>query len=142
MPLPLQFYRSFPYPPGISEQDVQLLAKRYLDPTKDGICNYLNFHNDVERAKGGLEEKLFEGKPPATYNIPKEVNYQLILQPLNQVVIILLLLLLLLQLLLRLLHLPFPLLLLLIQLLLHLLCVLLQLTRNYHCMSKLNYNKH
>ncbi|XP_072165025.1 uncharacterized protein [Diadema setosum] len=67
-----QFFRSFPYPPGVTEQDVQLLAKRYRDPHKEGICNYLNFHNDVERAKGDLEEKLFEGKPPATYNIPKE----------------------------------------------------------------------
>lgn len=69
-----QFFRSFPYPPGINEDDVKLLAKRYRDPSKEGICNYLNFHNDVEKAKDGMVEKLFEGKPPATYNIPKEVK--------------------------------------------------------------------
>nr|XP_054773761.1 uncharacterized protein LOC129281858 [Lytechinus pictus] len=69
-----QFFRSFPYPPGISEDDVKLLAKGYRDPTKEGICNYLNFHNDVEKAKEGMEEKLFEGKPPANYNIPKEIE--------------------------------------------------------------------
>ncbi|XP_011673543.2 uncharacterized protein LOC594672 [Strongylocentrotus purpuratus] len=69
-----QFFRSFPYPPGINEEDVKLLAKRYRDPSKEGICNYLNFHNDVEKAKEGMVEKLFEGKPPATYNIPKEIE--------------------------------------------------------------------
>lgn len=53
---------------------MKLLAKRYRDPSKEGICNYLNFHNDVEKAKEGMVEKLFEGKPPATYNIPKEVK--------------------------------------------------------------------
>jgi len=75
----IQFHRSFPGPPEISEEDVRLLAKRlivllcmsndfalsrYLEP--DGLCNYLRFHYDVckvgqARMTGASNTNAFTG---------------------------------------------------------------------------------
>ncbi|XP_071808477.1 uncharacterized protein [Asterias amurensis] len=66
-----QFARSFPRPPGLEDEEVELLKKSYLDPNTPNLCNYLNFHNDVEAAKAGLEDDLFNPLPQNHYNIPR-----------------------------------------------------------------------
>jgi len=43
-----QFYRQFPGPPDVSEQEQMLLASKYFHPTKSGLINYIIFHQDVE----------------------------------------------------------------------------------------------
>ena len=53
---------------------MELLKRRYLDPHTSNLCNYLNFHNDVEAAKEGLVENLFEPLPENNYNIPRLVR--------------------------------------------------------------------
>ncbi|XP_077982704.1 uncharacterized protein LOC144438104 [Glandiceps talaboti] len=67
-----QFYRSFPGPPDVTENEMQTLAQKYLDPSKASLCNYLNFHHDVEAIKDTLVEDLeYPGSPAkAEYNIP------------------------------------------------------------------------
>ncbi|XP_033116176.1 uncharacterized protein LOC117116278 [Anneissia japonica] len=67
-----QFYRSFPRPPGLDENDLRLLARRYLDPDKPSLCNYLNLHHDLEKIQEKSEDHLFAAPPPASYNIPRE----------------------------------------------------------------------
>ncbi|XP_033106808.1 uncharacterized protein LOC117108769 [Anneissia japonica] len=67
-----QFYRSFPRPPGLDENDLRLLARRYLDPDKPSLCNYLNLHHDLEKIQEKSEDHLFDAPPPASYNIPRE----------------------------------------------------------------------
>lgn len=42
-----QFYRSFPGPADITEAEMRLLAKKHRHPDKAGLCNYLQFHEDV-----------------------------------------------------------------------------------------------
>ncbi|KAL4239473.1 hypothetical protein ACF0H5_000288 [Mactra antiquata] len=42
-----QFYRSFPGPPDVSEADMTLLVRKYRDPLKTGLLNYLNLHHDI-----------------------------------------------------------------------------------------------
>ena len=69
-----QFARSFPRPPGLDDDEVELLKRSYLDPNTPNLCNYLNFHNDVEAAKAGLEENLFDSFPENNYNIPRQVS--------------------------------------------------------------------
>ncbi|XP_077982619.1 uncharacterized protein LOC144437542 isoform X2 [Glandiceps talaboti] len=51
---------------------MQTLAQKYLDPSKASLCNYLNFHHDVEAIKDTLVEDLeYPGSPAkAEYNIP------------------------------------------------------------------------
>ncbi|XP_022079913.1 uncharacterized protein LOC110973400 [Acanthaster planci] len=66
-----QFARSFPRPPGLEDEEVNLLIRRYLDPNTSNLCNYLNFHNDVEAAKERLVENLFDPLPENNYNIPR-----------------------------------------------------------------------
>ncbi|XP_002741846.1 uncharacterized protein LOC100373451 [Saccoglossus kowalevskii] len=67
-----QFYRSFPGPPDVTEQEMRILASKYLDPSKASLCNYLNFHNDVEALKSQMVEDFeYQTSPPSTgYNIP------------------------------------------------------------------------
>lgn len=45
--LHLQFYRSFPGPPDVSEADMHLLVMKYRDPDRPGLLNYLNLHHDI-----------------------------------------------------------------------------------------------
>lgn len=42
-----QFYRSFPRPPEVTEEHVDLLVKKYRDPDRPGLLNYLNLHHDL-----------------------------------------------------------------------------------------------
>lgn len=54
-----QFARSFPGPPDVTEDEIGLLANHYADPSRPSLCNYLNFHNDVEQVKSiAMREKL------------------------------------------------------------------------------------
>ena len=43
----MQFYRSFPRPPEVEEKDVDLLVRKYRDPERAGLLNYLNLHHDI-----------------------------------------------------------------------------------------------
>lgn len=43
----LQFYRSFPRPPEVTEEQVALLVHKYRDPDRPGLLNYLNLHHDI-----------------------------------------------------------------------------------------------
>ena len=42
-----QFYRSFPRPSEVTERDVDLLVKKYRDPDRPGLLNYLNLYRDL-----------------------------------------------------------------------------------------------
>lgn len=44
-----QFFRRFPGPPDVTSEEQALLAKKYIHPSKQGLCNYLDFHQDVEQ---------------------------------------------------------------------------------------------
>ncbi|XP_072050246.1 uncharacterized protein [Amphiura filiformis] len=50
-----QFHRSFPKPIGLNDEELSLLVRGYLDPERPGLCNYLNFHNDVEAIKRRMD---------------------------------------------------------------------------------------
>ena len=43
----MQFFRSFPCPPEVTEQDVDLIVSKYTDPDRPGLLNYLNLHHDI-----------------------------------------------------------------------------------------------
>lgn len=49
----MQFFRSFPGSPDIIHEETVLLAKKYRDPTRPGLCNYYSFHEDIERMQSG-----------------------------------------------------------------------------------------
>lgn len=51
-----QFARSFPGPPDVTESEIDILSEHYKDPTRSSLCNYLNFHNDVEMIKAYAQE--------------------------------------------------------------------------------------
>lgn len=54
----MQFYRSFPHPSDINADDTTKLVKRYADPTRPGMVNYVNMHRDIEALEaetGGLK---------------------------------------------------------------------------------------
>ncbi|GFR65921.1 hypothetical protein ElyMa_001958300 [Elysia marginata] len=42
-----QFYRNFPGPIDIDEEDMKTLVEKYNDPNNPGLVNYLNLHHDV-----------------------------------------------------------------------------------------------
>lgn len=65
----MQFYRSFPGPPGISTEEISALAHRYWDPIT-GLHNYLNFHDDVTNIASGKEW----GQPGLHYTARDEVE--------------------------------------------------------------------
>lgn len=44
-----QFYRRFPGPPDVTSAEQTLLAKKYIHPSKPGLCNYLALHQDMEK---------------------------------------------------------------------------------------------
>lgn len=52
-----QFYRSFPGSPDVKTEETVLLAKKYRDPTRPGLCNYLSFHEDIERKQKDLADQ-------------------------------------------------------------------------------------
>jgi len=53
-----QFYRSLPGPPDVSESEMMLLAKKYLDPTKPSLCSYMKLHNDILEVQKGMEDNF------------------------------------------------------------------------------------
>jgi len=52
-----QFFRSFPRPPEVSDDDVAILVQKYRDPDRPGLLNYLNLHHDLQ-ALGELETQM------------------------------------------------------------------------------------
>lgn len=42
-----QFYRNFPGPADVSEEEMKLLQEKYKDPARSGLMNYLNLHHDI-----------------------------------------------------------------------------------------------
>lgn len=42
-----QFYRNFPGPKDVSEEEKKLLTEKYGDPSRPGVLNYLNLHHDI-----------------------------------------------------------------------------------------------
>ncbi|XP_060063466.1 uncharacterized protein LOC132543930 [Ylistrum balloti] len=42
-----QFYRSFPGPPDVNDNEMSMLVMKYRDPDKPGLLNYLNLHHDI-----------------------------------------------------------------------------------------------
>ncbi|XP_062506736.1 uncharacterized protein LOC134183259 [Corticium candelabrum] len=51
-----QFYRSFPGPPDVTEDELRLLASRYYDPGPK-LYNFLLFHSDVENLEAAAIEE-------------------------------------------------------------------------------------
>lgn len=43
-----QFFRNLPGPPDLSAEEITVLIRKYADPDRAGLVNYLNLHNDVE----------------------------------------------------------------------------------------------
>lgn len=52
-----QFFRSFPGSPDIIHEETVLLAKKYRESMRPGLCNYYSFHEDIERMQNALAEK-------------------------------------------------------------------------------------
>ncbi|EDO33216.1 predicted protein [Nematostella vectensis] len=52
-----QFFRSFPGPPDITDYQVKLLARKYRDSVRPGLCNYYDFHFDIEDKQKYLQEE-------------------------------------------------------------------------------------
>ncbi|XP_076448305.1 uncharacterized protein LOC143285015 [Babylonia areolata] len=42
-----QFYRNFPGPSDVSEEEMKLVVEKYRDPARPGLLNYLNLHHDI-----------------------------------------------------------------------------------------------
>ncbi|KAL8564995.1 hypothetical protein ACOMHN_003371 [Nucella lapillus] len=42
-----QFYRNFPGPSDVSEEEIKLIVEKYRDPSRPGLMNYLNLHHDI-----------------------------------------------------------------------------------------------
>ena len=42
-----QFYRNFPGPLDVDDEDMKILVEKYNDPDKPGVINYLNLHHDI-----------------------------------------------------------------------------------------------
>ena len=55
----LQFYRSFPGSPDVTAEETVLLAKKYRDHIRPGLCNYYSFHEDIERKQNGKNMDFF-----------------------------------------------------------------------------------
>ncbi len=64
-----QFYRSFPRPPEVSEEDVDLLVRKYRDPDRKGLLNYLNLHHDMVAIAAQIRSDETLHPRPATTNI-------------------------------------------------------------------------
>lgn len=70
-----QFYRSFPRPPDVAEEDISLLVSKYRDPERAGLLNYLNLHHDLEAVRMLMKEEERAPLPaqtPASAFLSKE----------------------------------------------------------------------
>jgi len=72
----LQFYRAFPGPPDVNEEEITRLVKKYGDPEEPGLIVYLNLHHDLVAVGDNLaaEQLNLNETAPSTDYIPKEVN--------------------------------------------------------------------
>ena len=74
----MQFYRSFPKPPGVSDEDIFMLVLKYRDPDEPGLINYLNLHHDLlALAQRDAESAKLGGFPnfkSATEYLPTQVG--------------------------------------------------------------------
>ena len=43
----------------MTAEETVLLAKKYRDHTRPGLCNYYSFHEDIERKQNGKNMDLF-----------------------------------------------------------------------------------
>jgi len=68
----LQFFRSFPGPPDVTEADMTLLVQKYQDPDKPGLLNYLNLHHDIVAIGGQMakDRELIEAPYTNVDNTP------------------------------------------------------------------------
>ena len=86
-----QFYRSFPGSPDVTAEETVLLAKKYRDHTRPGLCNYYSFHEDIERKQNGKNmdlSNLFISPLIGTlsnydYDCSENINKKINLLPLN-----------------------------------------------------------
>ena len=72
-----QFYRSFPKPPGVTDEDVFLLVLKYRDPDKPGLVNYLNIHHDllaVSQRDSDIAKSAFPHYKNVTDYLPTQVS--------------------------------------------------------------------
>ncbi|ELU01670.1 hypothetical protein CAPTEDRAFT_182794 [Capitella teleta] len=54
-----QFYRSFPRPPEVTVEDLDLLVKKYRHPERHGLVVYLNLHHDLtEIGKQAVRDEM------------------------------------------------------------------------------------
>ena len=71
-----QFYRSFPRPPEVTEEDCDLLVSKYRDPQRSGLLNYINLHHDVEAIRHQMQQEeamtMPEVPQPSDF-LPQEV---------------------------------------------------------------------
>ena len=65
-----QFYRNFPGPTDVEEEDMKLLIEKYNDPQNPGLVNYLNLHHDVL----AVHKHVLKEKEPANWNAESNVD--------------------------------------------------------------------
>jgi len=65
-----QFYRNFPGPTDVEEEDMKLLVEKYNDPQNPGLVNYLNLHHDVL----AVHKHVLKEKEPANWNAETNVD--------------------------------------------------------------------
>ena len=59
-----QFYRCFPHPSEVNADDITKLVKRYADPTRPGMVNYVNMHRDIESFEDIKAAKISDVQEP------------------------------------------------------------------------------
>ncbi|KAK7002739.1 hypothetical protein BgiMline_004147 [Biomphalaria glabrata] len=65
-----QFYRNFPGPVDIDDEDIKVLVEKYNDPKSPGLINYLNLHHDVLAVHKYVEQE----KKPQLLSMGKSVD--------------------------------------------------------------------
>ncbi len=72
----LQFYRSFTAaaPPGMAEEDIDLIVRRYSDPAKKGLVNYRALHEDLADLTRHLHREGATRRDPAADYLPPEAS--------------------------------------------------------------------
>lgn len=64
-----QFYRSFPGPVDVSEEDMKTLVEKYNDPNTPGLVNYLNLHHDVQAVHKYVQQEKIPIRPTNERNV-------------------------------------------------------------------------
>ena len=63
-----------PKPPEITDDDIHLLIRKYRDPSRPGLFNYINFDNDIEALRDEIQKK-------SSVSMPYLPNYATSLPP-------------------------------------------------------------